>query len=108
MSGFIQNEPSQGEPATERTEVWLFFDGDNLYVSARCWDSDPDSIISTELRRDNNTIYNGNDIVAVALDHLPRRVAIPCSSPSTRAVPAGRAGHERAASTTATGIPSGR
>ncbi|MEQ1758933.1 MAG: DUF5916 domain-containing protein [Vicinamibacterales bacterium] len=68
MGGFIQNEPSPGAPATERTEVWLFFDGDNVYISARCWDSDPSSIVSTELRRDNNTIFNGNDIIAIALD----------------------------------------
>src|SRR5262249_35761064 len=39
MSDFIQIEPSEGAPATEKTEVWLFYDHENVYVSARCWDS---------------------------------------------------------------------
>ncbi len=68
MSGFTQIEPRPGETAKEQTDVWLFFDGQNIYVSARAWDSDPASIVATELRRDNNTIFNGNDIVAFALD----------------------------------------
>src|SRR5262245_23194262 len=26
VSGFIQNEPHAGQPATEQTEMWIFFD----------------------------------------------------------------------------------
>ena len=39
MSGFIQQEPREGMPATERTEVWFLFDNENIYVVARCWAS---------------------------------------------------------------------
>ena len=35
ISDFIQIEPQEGSPATERTEVWLAFDDDNLYVAFR-------------------------------------------------------------------------
>src|SRR5262245_24471213 len=38
ISGFIQGEPIAGAPATEKTEVWILFDRENFYVSARCWD----------------------------------------------------------------------
>ena len=31
-SGFIQMEPRAGELATEKTEVWVFYDADNVYV----------------------------------------------------------------------------
>src|SRR5688500_12700343 len=31
-SGFIQMEPDGGQPATERTEVWVFYDDENVYV----------------------------------------------------------------------------
>ena len=31
-SGFIQMEPQAGQPASERTEVWIFDDKDNVYV----------------------------------------------------------------------------
>src|SRR5262245_1995532 len=48
ISGFIQNDPKEGAPATELTEVWIFFDGDNVYVSARMSDSHPERIIANE------------------------------------------------------------
>ena len=40
-SDFIQQVPKEGAPASERTEAWVLFEGINLYVSARCWDSEP-------------------------------------------------------------------
>src|SRR5262245_29379420 len=43
ISGFIQVEPAAGEPASERTEAWVFFDDSNIYVAARLWDSAPES-----------------------------------------------------------------
>jgi hypothetical protein len=68
MSDFIQMEPRNGAPATERTEAWLSFDDDNVYVSVRCWDSDPTSIVATEMRRDSNFMFGGNDVVLFLFD----------------------------------------
>jgi hypothetical protein len=34
IEGFIQVEPSAGSPLTEKTEAWLTFDRDQVYVSA--------------------------------------------------------------------------
>ena len=31
MSDFIQNEPDEGAPANERTEVWILFDNENFW-----------------------------------------------------------------------------
>ncbi len=56
FSGFIQNDPRSGAPATEKTDVWVLFDEDNVYVSARCWDEHPERIAGNEMRRDNNNI----------------------------------------------------
>ena len=71
--GFVQQEPRAGEPATEATDVWILFDDTRLYVSARLWDSQPDRIIASEMRRDNWNI-GGGDSVTVALDtFLDRR-----------------------------------
>ena len=36
ISDFIQQEPEEGEPATEKTEAWIFFDNRNIYVAERC------------------------------------------------------------------------
>jgi hypothetical protein len=68
IDGFIQQIPVEGVPATELTEIWIFFDEDTLYFSARCHDSRPDRIAANELRRDNNNIFFVNDNISVALD----------------------------------------
>lgn len=61
ISDFIQQEPHEGEPATEKTEVWIFFDDKNVYVSARCWDSHPERAVATDMRRDGrNIVQNEN------------------------------------------------
>ncbi|OFW05430.1 MAG: hypothetical protein A3I61_14545 [Acidobacteria bacterium RIFCSPLOWO2_02_FULL_68_18] len=68
IDGFIQQLPVEGVPATEPTEIWIFFDEDTLYISARCRDSQPDRIAANELRRDNNNIFFVNDNLSIALD----------------------------------------
>ncbi len=68
INGFIQIEPTPGAEANEKSEIWITFDKDRLYLSARLYDTDPEGIVATELRRDNTTIYNGNDLIGFALD----------------------------------------
>ncbi len=67
IGGFLQQEPNEGQPATERTEAWVFFDDTNLYVSARNWDTHPDRIVANEMRRDTAQLRQ-NDTFAVLLD----------------------------------------
>lgn len=67
IGGFIQQEPTEGAPTTEKTEVWIFFDNVNLYVAARCFDSQPEREIANEMRRDSNTILQ-NENFGVVLD----------------------------------------
>ena len=67
VSDFVQQEPTEGQPATEKTEVWLLFDGENIYASARMWDTHPERIKARELRRDNRGILM-DDHFAVAFD----------------------------------------
>ena len=67
ISDFIQQEPREGEPATEKTDVWITFDDRNIYISARCWDSAPERMIANEMRRDSQTIGQ-NENFAVVFD----------------------------------------
>ncbi|HUR32652.1 MAG TPA: DUF5916 domain-containing protein [Vicinamibacterales bacterium] len=67
ITDFVQQEPNEGQPATERTESWVFFDDDNIYVSARCWDTHPERMVANEMRRDTNQLRQ-NDTFAVLLD----------------------------------------
>ena len=34
MSDFVQETPHEGAPATQKTEAWLLFDDDRIYVVA--------------------------------------------------------------------------
>ncbi len=56
IGGFLQQEPAEGQPVTENTEVWLLFDDSNIYVSARCFDSHPERDVASEMRRDGQGI----------------------------------------------------
>src|SRR5262245_41706929 len=58
MSDFSQNDPAEGAPATQKTEVWVFFDDDAVYVVGRCWEDHPEKMIATEMRRDGAITQN--------------------------------------------------
>ena len=64
---FIQQDPIEGGDATDRTEVWVFFDAANFYVSARLWEQQPGRRVANEMRRDAFNLYN-NDHFAVGID----------------------------------------
>ena len=66
-SGFIQQVPIEGDAATEETELWVFFDDTNLYISARCLDSQPEREVATELRRDHSGLIQ-NESLSLVLD----------------------------------------
>jgi hypothetical protein len=68
MSGFIQVEPEYDVAATESTDLWVSFDDDNVYVSARMWDSQLDRLVATEMRRDSNGMFQGNDVISFIFD----------------------------------------
>lgn len=64
----IQTVPDEGAAPTERTEAWIAFDDSNVYVSARAWDSAPESEwVANEMVRDNRAV-RGNDHFGVFLD----------------------------------------
>ena len=67
LSGFIQAEPVSGVSPTEQTEVWVFFDRDQVYVSVRCWESHPERMVANEMRRDSGNIYQ-NEFVGFFFD----------------------------------------
>ena len=52
LSGFLQKDPDQGQPATEPTELRLLFDDHALYVGARLHDRAPHLIGRQLSRRD--------------------------------------------------------
>lgn len=65
VTAFYQQEPNQGEPVSEPTEVWVAYDDAAIYIGAYLKDSHPDSIIARLSRRDNDA---GGDRFAVGID----------------------------------------
>ena len=55
------------KPATEKTEAWIFFDDDNIYVSARNWETHPERRVANEMRRDTSQLRQ-NDTFGVLFD----------------------------------------
>jgi len=53
-TGFVQRDPDEGKPATERTEVRVLYDADALYVGARMFDREPGKIDRRLTRRDDD------------------------------------------------------
>jgi hypothetical protein len=49
---FIQLDPLNGSPATERTEVRILYDGTSLYMGVTCFDSEPTRLLRFQRRRD--------------------------------------------------------
>ncbi len=52
ISGFWQEQPSEGAPSTERTEVRLLFTKDTLYIGAVMYDAEAGGIVTADARRD--------------------------------------------------------
>ncbi len=61
ISDFIQVEPQPGAPGTEKTEVWVSFDDDNVYVSVRASESAPEQMIVNEMRRDSTALVQNEN-----------------------------------------------
>jgi hypothetical protein len=67
----LQREPHQGEAASERTEVRLIYDGQNLYIGVICFDSDPKRIIGTQMSRDAD--LSADDRIEILIDSFHDR-----------------------------------
>jgi hypothetical protein len=63
---FREEEPTEGAPASEKTEVRVLYDDRNLYVGIQAFDSEPARINSRELVRDAG--FSNDDKVEILLD----------------------------------------
>jgi hypothetical protein len=66
IGDILQREPKPEVPATERSDVRLLTDRDNLYVGVMCFDSEPDRVVGTQMARDAD--LDVDDSVAILLD----------------------------------------
>jgi len=61
FNNFIQRDPDEGAPPSERTNIKLAYDENFLYLAAIMYDSAPDSIMARLTRRDESV--DSDDII---------------------------------------------
>jgi hypothetical protein len=71
VSEFLQEQPNEGQPASERTEVRVAFTNATLYVGVVLYDRNPESIIVSDARRD--APLDETDSFQMVFDTLPRQ-----------------------------------
>src|SRR5690242_21076463 len=52
---FVQREPAEGQPPTQRTEAHIAYDANALYVAVRAFDADASKIVGILTRRDQRS-----------------------------------------------------
>ena len=65
--GFIQTNPKRGEPMNQQTSIRVLYDDDNIYFGFQCYDTEPEKVVGTEMRRDYE-IWEADDHVGFVLD----------------------------------------
>ncbi len=66
IGDLVQRIPVAGAAPTERTEVTLLYDEENLYIGVMCYDSEPDRVLASQMARDAG--LNADDRLGIVLD----------------------------------------
>jgi len=64
---FIQTRPHPGKAMSQQTSIRILYDDDNIYLGFQCYDTQPDKIYGSEMRRDYD-IWKADDHVGFVLD----------------------------------------
>src|SRR5947209_2832170 len=65
ITEFVQTNPDEGAPASERTEAFLFYDDEKIYFGFKCYDSEPGTMVA---RYDTHDARTNSDSVNILLD----------------------------------------
>ena len=69
---FLQKEPKENVPHSQRTEFRVLFDDDALYIGVWCFDTESDRLVALNMERDGHMYFE--DVVMITLDtFLDRR-----------------------------------
>jgi len=67
-SDFWQKQPQEGQPATQRTDVYIAYTSTAVYIGVVAYDDDPGGIIITDSRRDSS--LDNTDAFVMVIDGL--------------------------------------
>ena len=63
---FYQLQPLDRAPSSEKTRIMVLQDEKRLYFGVQCFDSEPERIFASSMRRDNN--YGSGEVLELLLD----------------------------------------
>ena len=66
IGDLVQQQPDTGQAPSERTEVTLLRDADNLYIGVYAYDTESDRVVSTQMMRDAS--LGPDDRIEIVLD----------------------------------------
>jgi hypothetical protein len=66
IGDLVQRQPDTGAAPSQRTDVRILRDADNLYIGVVAWDTEPGRIIATQLTRDAG--LGSDDRIEIVLD----------------------------------------
>ena len=76
ITEFRQQEPYEGQPARERTEVRILHTRHAVYFGIHCFDSEPSRIIASELRRDVSQNLDDHFEILIDSNHNRRGACV--------------------------------
>ena len=65
-TNFLQRDPDNGAPATEKTEVRVVFDNDRIILGVTCFDSEPARLLGNQMQRDQS--FEADDRFMFSID----------------------------------------
>jgi hypothetical protein len=82
IDSFVQQEPREGQAATDRTEVRVLYDEGHLYFGVRAYSSEP--VVATEMRRDADRLFDEDNFQVILGIHDSRNGYMFLTSPWAR------------------------
>ena len=64
--GFIQKDPQEGQPSSEKTEFRVVYNATTIYIGVICYDTDPTGIRANDRQRDST--FQNDDTLTLVLD----------------------------------------
>ena len=68
FTGFLQAQPKPQIPPSERTEAYILYDEQNLYIGVYCYDGEPRRITANTMAHDSDNEGESDDNVKILLD----------------------------------------
>jgi hypothetical protein len=65
-ANFLQRDPENGTPATEKTEVRIVFDRERIILGVTCFDSEPGRLLGNQMQRDQS--FEADDRFMFSID----------------------------------------